>query len=173
MEHLPPEEVSTEEHDSTIIDDVLHYIQENDVSITPVIKIIKDETDDTSSTTSMDYDTNDNQYQTSTLDEQYFYSDTDPVIKTIAHTQIALHHDSGANRSVTNNLDLLHNIENLATPYVIKGASESYGFLTCTQKGMLNIVCKDESIITVPVNIIAYRNMHQQYAFVFYLGKRM
>ena len=64
--------------------------------------------------------------------------------------QYSLHHDSGANRSVTRHRSILHSISQI-TPLNIKGANKGSGFLSCTEKGLLNLLCNDGSIIPVPV----------------------
>ena len=63
--------------------------------------------------------------------------------------QLLLHHDTGANRSVTNDLSILNNVQSIP-PYNIKGVNATEGFIQCTMKGILNIQCSDGSTIPVP-----------------------
>ena len=123
--------------------------QENDISITPVVKLIRDEIEDTLST-----------YRNPcNLTLEHYYDDDDieidstGIVRNIEYTNIHmnLHHDSGANRSVTNDLSLLYDVEQITNPYTIQGANETSGFLSCTHKGMFNLKCNDNSYIQVPV----------------------
>ena len=61
-----------------------------------------------------------------------------------------LHHDSGANRSITNNLNLLQNIEEIP-PCVMQGANAEHGSITATKKGIMQMLCNDNSHILVPM----------------------
>ena len=130
-------------------DDVLSTIQENDIYIMPSIKLIRDEIEDTLST----------QRNPCNLTLEHFYDEDeieiDPsgTVRNIEYKPIYmnLHHDSGANRSVTNDLSLLHDVEEITNPYTIQGANANSGFLSCTHKGMFNLKCDDDSYIQVPV----------------------
>ena len=130
-------------------DDVLSTIQENDISITPSVKLIRDEIEDTLST----------HRNPCNLTLEHYYDDDaveiDPsgIVRNIEYKQINinLHHDSGANRSVTNDLSLLCDVEEIAKPYTIQGANENSGFLSCTHKGIFNLRCDDDSYIQLPV----------------------
>ena len=130
-------------------DDVLSTIQENDISITPSVKLIRDEIENTLST-----------YRNPcNLTLEHYYDDDDVeidpsgIVRNIEYKQINinLHHDSGANRSVTNDLSLLSEVKKIENPYTIQGANENSGFLSCTHKGMFNLRCDDNSYIQVPV----------------------
>ena len=145
--------------------------QQNDI-LSPILNVIRDEIDtpytvyphssdppidDVSKTTSPDQtdrppDVLDILAQYA--DSQYNISqDTNGVVRAVQHcppVEYYIHHDSGANRSVTNNRELLHSIETI--PKVqIQGANKGSGFLHCAEKGIFNLKCSDGSIIPVSV----------------------
>ena len=61
-----------------------------------------------------------------------------------------IHHDSGANRCVTNKLHLLHDVEDIQ-PFKIQGANAEEGHLQCTKRGIFKLLCTDSSTIDVLV----------------------
>ena len=61
-----------------------------------------------------------------------------------------LHHDSGANRSITNNLSLLHDVEDIP-PCIMQGANAEHGSITAKKKGTMQLHCTDDSHISVPM----------------------
>ena len=72
--------------------------------------------------------------------------------KKVTRRSALLHHfrlnvDGGANRSVTNNLDVMHTSWDIA-PYRIGGIGSG---ITCTKKGIFHLVCDDGSILPVSI----------------------
>ena len=158
LQHLPPEHTSydSDEDLNLFKDDILTTIKEqgNDISIIPQIRLVRDEIDNISSEDTL-------QSPPSTSSDIFIqsYSSTNPlfvdshgIIRKIQNNtfMFSIHHDSGANRSVTNNLSLLYDIRDI-TPYTMQGANETAGHLTCTKQGKLDLQFSDTSYITVSV----------------------
>ena len=144
--------------------------QQNDI-LSPILHVIRDEIDTpyTVYPHASDPPLNDFSKTTSpkqtdrppdTLDilsqytDYHMSHDSSGVIRSVKQCSVEylIHHDSGANRSVTNKRELLHSIEPI--PKVcIQGANKGTGFLNCTEKGIFNLTCTDGSIIPVTVYI--------------------
>ena len=125
----------------------------NDVSPTPIINLVKSDTD-----TNNFFHPNHVKhrhvefYNDSLAGHGELRSDSTGIIKQLTpnHVLLNIHHDSGANRSVTNNIDILRDVQSIK-PYELKGANESSGYLQCTKKGMLDLVCDDGAILSTVV----------------------
>ena len=61
---------------------------------------------------------------------------------------IKMHMDGGANRSVTNDPRLLHNIKTIS-PYPMNGAQSGPADIICTKKGYLRLLCDGRGVIEV------------------------
>ena len=79
---------------------------------------------------------------TEKVDEAYIHAikDSDILIK--------MHMDGGANRSVTNDERLLHNIRTIQ-PYPMKGAQNGPADIICSKKGHLRLICEGRGVIEV------------------------
>ena len=152
-------------------DNVLYTIKQQNDILSPLVNIIRDKVENPYSVFphSSDPPINDHTLSTSPdqtdrppdqLDLLAEYADmhynithsSTGVVRTMNHASVGylIHHDSGANRSVTNNRQLLHSITPI--PQVkIQGANKGSGFLNCMEKGIFNLQCNDGSIIPVPV----------------------
>ena len=152
-------------------DNVLHTIKQQNDILSPIVNIICDEVENPSSVFphSSDPPIFDQSLSTSPnqtdrppdhleliadyADTQYNVNHaTQGVVRSINQTSVGylIHHDSGANRSVTNNRNLLHSIKPIQQ-VKIQGANKGSGFLNCTEKGIFNLQCNDGSVIPVPV----------------------
>ena len=61
---------------------------------------------------------------------------------------IKMHMDGGANRSVTNDLRLLHDIQKIE-PYAMKGAQNGPADIICQKKGILRLICQGRGVIEI------------------------
>ena len=150
--------------------DVLSTIRQHNDTISPVINILRDEVENTSTVYPH---TSDPPIDDPTLSSSLTYTDRPPdaldlqamyesciltagtqgVVSKLNHeVECLIHHDSGANRSVTRHRHLVHSITPIQ-PLKIKGANEGSGFLSCSEKGFFDLLCDDGSFISVPIYV--------------------
>ena len=142
-------------HESHLfVTDVLEETSKRNDVLTPTIRLLRDRTDKTSPTKFLTRSTLlDLQLLTQTTNETWeSHLEVDGIVRNMQQRQVhfSIHHDSGANRCVTNKLHLLHDITDIQ-PYRIQGANSEEGFLTCTKQGILKMLCNDMSTIDVLV----------------------
>ena len=61
---------------------------------------------------------------------------------------LRMHLDGGANRSVTDDIRLLHDVRNIS-PYVMHGAQKGEPTISCSKVGYIKLMCRGRGVINV------------------------
>ena len=173
LAHISSDAVDSFDELAGFTDDVLTQIGQHNDTLSPVINVIRDKVEHASTvfphtsdppsieptieTSLLHTDRPPDLLQlldTYSASSHALVADTNGIIKKLSPHPISfsIHHDSGANRSVTNQRSILHSITPV-TSLNIKGANKDSGFLTCSEQGIFNLQCRDGIIIPVPVYI--------------------